>query len=181
MLPTICDEIRNSIVEFLSRNIVAFLIYYPELGLTDTPTLEEYERRKGLSMTEASNREVGGYYLNGYQRFIPRPDEIYISQTHPFMYIKLEPKFQAIDGVIGPFTHICLATDVNVYGANPSNGNNRGDGQGSLILVKPVPVRELKRIDERPDIPPGSLGLILEHLTVYETELLVQVNSRVFD
>lgn len=181
MLATVCNEIRNAVLDYISINIGAFLIYYPDLGLTDSPTIEQYNRRKGLTMVEAVSREVGGYYLNGYKRYIPRPDELFISQEHPFIFIKLYPKFQAIDGIIGPFTHICLSTNMNTYGGNASNGNNRGDSQGNIIMVKPVPVRELKRIDGRPDIPIGALGLVLEHLTEYKTEMILQINSRVFD
>lgn len=182
MLPTICNEIKSGIVyEYLSLGMGAFLIYYPDLGLTDVPSLEEYNRRKYLTMFEASNKEVGGFNLSGYKRFIPRPDQVQITDSGPFVTIKIEPTFQAVEGSIGPFTHICLARNINTYQADSLNGNNRGDQQGKLILVKPVPVRPLDRIPNRPDIPPGSYGLVLEPMTTYKTDLVIQLNSRIFD
>lgn len=182
MLATVCNEIKTGIVnQYLTIGLGAILIYYPELGMDDVPSVEEYSRRRYLTMAEVSNREVGGYSLNGYKRYLPRRDEIEIREGGAIVSIKVEPVFEAVNGILGPFTHICLVRNVNTYQAEGLNGNNRGDQQGEVMLVKPVPVRPLERIASRPDIPPGAYGLILESRVSYRTELIMQINSRIFD
>jgi len=42
MLATVCNEIKTGIVnQYLTIGLGAILIYYPELGMDDVPSVEE--------------------------------------------------------------------------------------------------------------------------------------------
>jgi hypothetical protein len=177
MLPTIAKEINKAFIEdFLSFSLGAFLIYKPDLGLDDTPTEQEFSNRKELTMMEAVKYEVGGPSLNGYKRHLIT--NVNTTYTNSFASLSLIAEFEALGGSMGPFTHICLARGVNIY-APPNTGYGRGDPQGNLILVKPVPTRPLPSIPHRPDIPIGSPGLLLEAPETYRAHLQLNISARV--
>lgn len=177
MLPTISKEINKAFIDdFLSFSLGAFLIYKPDLGLDDTPTEQEFSNRKELTMREAVKYEVGGPSLNGYKRHII--SEVNTSYTNSFASMTLIAEFEALGDYMGPFTHICLARGVNLY-APANTGFGRGDPQGNLILVKPVPTRPLPPISHRPDIPEGSPGLILNPPDTYRAHLQLNISAKV--
>lgn len=134
MLPTYTNEIKKSIIsDYLKSNLVILLIYKPGLGLTNAITSIEQEARLNLTMLEASATEVGATQLNGYSRNIVSSLNI----TDDFSS-SLEVTFTADGGNIGPFTHVVAARGADLRNASISNGNNRGNSQGTVIFVEPV-------------------------------------------
>lgn len=167
MLPTISNEIREKIAkDYLSYALVAFLINKTDLGYDDTPSENEYKKRIALSMREAVLHELGGLSLNGYRRFFIEEPTIRNTSSNSSILIKAE--FQAINGTIGPFSHVCIARGANIFDMSPSNGNNRGDFQGQLIAVMPVTSRILSD---------GNRGLILEAPEKYKIAIPININS----
>jgi hypothetical protein len=177
MITTTSREILNHLIEdYLIDNLGCFLIYLPELGIDDTPTVLEYERRRDLTMSEAINYEIGKYSLNGYSRYIFRREEIDLKRTNSLTSITIKPFFQAVGDYMEPFTHICLARGLS--SGTITNGNNRGNPIGSLILTKPVPTNILPSIPGRFDIPTGSLALYLANGTRYETDISLVISTK---
>lgn len=132
-VPIITNELRSSIINHLTSGVIGFLIYMPELGLSD-PTPLEYQRRINLTMSEAVEHEVGGLNLFGYQRCQPT---INIEEADSMTIISYEVQFHAYEGSMNPFTHICLSRG-SIFTIDPLTGNGRGDTLGTLIYASPV-------------------------------------------
>ncbi len=138
-IPTYTNEIRKSIIDnYLSFNLVAFLIYKPSLGITDAPTNAELNLRKELTMEEAAASEIGGINLNGYSRIIV---DLASSVNNNIDNLSTNTKdiyFIPTTGIIGPFTHVVVARGANITGGTIANGNNRGNITGTIIYTEPV-------------------------------------------
>lgn len=162
MIPVITTEIRQSIINnYLTQAVSGFLIYKPDLGMNDSPSREEFQRRRDLTMQDAVDYEIGGPSLNGYRRYIVEPELIqYRDQTK----ITYRVEFQAQGGEIGPFSHVCIARGTNILNLDISTGNNRGDYLGDLILSAPVSSR-------------SEEGLRLEDPEIYRAELVLVVSN----
>lgn len=132
MNPTLCKEIYEGFLQYLSAGLSAYLIYNPALGLAEPRDAAEYLRRYNLTMQEAVGYEI--LMKGGYSRYPFKVTPIY---RESIGYIILEPEWQASEEPLGPFTHVCIAHGTNTYNASPANGNNRGDYQGKLIAVYP--------------------------------------------
>lgn len=177
MQGTISRQITIDIVQdYLLMGLGTFLIYKPELGLTDTPNPLEKSLRYEMTMEEAVNYEVGGPTLNGYKRdFIRTPFVLYMPDD-PITKIRFDTYFLSIEKPMGPFTHICVAINLNTIGGGLTNGNNRGDTRGTLIGIKPVPTEELNDIIDRPDIENGTIGRVLYPRAVYTDEIYLELS-----
>lgn len=175
MQGTLSREISIDIVQdYLLLGLGTFLIYRPDLGLTETPTPAELDLRYDLTMKEAVEYEVGGATLNGYMRhFINIPFVLYLEG--PVTKIIFDTYFISVKRSMGPFTHICIATGMNTFGGGITNGNNRGDIRGSLIGVQPVPTITLPEIPDRPDILPGTIGKVLAPEEVYTDNIKLEL------
>lgn len=173
---TISNEINEAFIrDYLARNIGAFLIYNPALGLDNAPTEEEFQRRKELTMKEAVKYEVGGYSLNGYRRYIINSPDLDINISAYIVSIKLRIEFQAIGGDIGPFTHVCIARGLNTH-IPASMGQGRGDTQGNLIGVKPVGSN--KTLDLETGTYHTNNGIILSSPQKYRTEEMINITAK---
>lgn len=167
MLPTITDQIRTSILgDYLTYALTAFLVYKPDLGFDDSPTETQHATRRSVTMQDIVEYEVGGYSLNGYARqYIEQPT---IKVIKGLATLTAVAEFQAIGGPVGPFTHLCLARGSNIFNLSPSNGNNRGDYQGQLILTMPVSARVLSD---------GTRGLILDPPEKYKVTIPINLSN----
>lgn len=139
MIPTYTNEYREGVIlEYLSFNLVSFLIYKPSLGLSDSPTVSELEGRRNLTMNIAASAEVGSANLNGYKRQIVSLSEPTDSSITSSTNVQGTTEFTAQGGSIGPFTHIVIARGADLRNITVSNGNNRGNNTGTVIFVEPV-------------------------------------------
>lgn len=134
MSSTYPTQFTNDLIDYLSFNMVAFLINRNQLGLSHAPTQLELTSRRDLIMSTAASFEVGAVALNGYRRAIVTP----VEDPQDPNNLTLTASFTAAGGAIGPFTHICFARGASLVGANSANGNNRGNLTGSLIFVESV-------------------------------------------
>jgi hypothetical protein len=135
----------------------------PELGLGENPTEEEFALRQNLTMVSAAEHEIGGLNLNGYQRTVP---SLTIEDTNSYTKIVYKAEFQAYEGTMMPFTHVCLARG-SAFSIDPSTGNGRGNSIGQLISVTPV----IK-------IPSStSIGLTLEAPQKYIAEIPLHITN----
>lgn len=176
MQGTLSRQISIDIIQdYLLLGLGTFLIYRPDLGLTETPTPTELDLRYNMTMKEAVEYEVGGATLNGYMRhFINTPFVLYLEG--PISKIIFDTYFISIKRTMGPFTHICIATGMNIFGGGITNGNNRGDTRGSLIGIQPVPTEVLPEIGDRPDILPGTVGKVLYPEEVYTDSIKLELS-----
>jgi hypothetical protein len=161
MRPTMTREVMLGLMDYMRQGMAAYLVYMPELGMAAL-TPEEYQRRYMLTMREAVSYELGGLSLNGYSRYVPTGDDLLIHDTYLILSVKC--KWTALSGPIGPFTHVILARGCNLYGGTPSNGMNRGDYTGTVILCQPQ--------------AKDSLGLTVQAGATYETTIPVRVTGR---
>lgn len=168
-IPTISNELLQDILNnYLFSNSAVLLINYPELGFDNTPTQEQLNLRKSLTMVDAALREVISIE-NNYSRQLLSTSNITIG-NNPYSRI-INVVFNAQGGSIGPFTHAVIARDVNLINANLTNGNNRGDEAGLVILSTPLPIRVLSD---------GSLGNILEDTQSINIEIPINLVARAF-
>ncbi len=127
---------NNLVLEYIASNLVALLIYKPDLGLTDFPSDTELLNRRALTMSTAATAELA--VLNGYTR---RTVALVVaSSTDPNTVIYTSSTTFTASGT-GPFsqaTHICYARGVNLLGGNAGNGNNASDTAGTIIKVEPL-------------------------------------------
>lgn len=137
MIETYTQEFRENLVnEYVRIGLVAFLIRMPSLGITDTPTTNQLEARKALTMLEAAEAEIA--VTNGYKRALVAVTLNPASNLYQ-TYYNLVATFEAsLEGNFPEATHICYARGANVIDMNNDNGNNRGDTQGTLIKVEPL-------------------------------------------
>jgi hypothetical protein len=120
--------------EYLGNNLVAMLLNAPDLGIEEVPTSEQLQNTIDLTMAEAANLEVNN--SNNYKRaIITLPTPEYKASNKTLTY-SVTSEFIAIEGDIGPFTHIAYATQTNLTDATDENGNNAGDVQGVLVKVE---------------------------------------------
>lgn len=168
IIPTISNDLINDLLEnYLISDLAMLLIYYPELGFDNTPTKEELDLRKSLDMDNASLREVI-LNSNGYRRYLITSNDI----EHTSDYTRIiKGQFKAEGDSIGPFTHLVLAKNVDVYNANLANGNNRGSDEGIVICCCPLPVRTLDN---------GDLGNTIEDNQELELGIPINLVSRSF-
>lgn len=140
-IPTYTYLIKESIIKnYLGSNLVIALINNSNLGITDTPTAQELEARRNLTMTDIFNTEIGNISLNGYARAIILNNTITTNIVNgDLTESELNVSFTASGGDMEAFSHIVAIRGANVTGADPVlNGNNRGDTNGSIIFVEPV-------------------------------------------
>jgi hypothetical protein len=168
-IPTIASELLNDLLNnYIFNDAAILLINYPELGFDNTPTQEELNLRKSLTMVDAALREVSSIE-NNYNRYYITPLDLSIG-SNPFSRI-IKASFDAQGAAIGPFTHAVLAKGVNKINGDVTNGNNRGDEQGTVILSTPVPIRILSG---------GALGNILEDTQSLDIEIPINLIARAF-
>lgn len=130
-------EFRTAVAaDYLGQDLIAMLINAPQLGLGEIPTKENINDSINLTMQEAASLEVGN--SKGYKRFIVTLEEPTYDEINKRAIFNVTSKFIAKGGSIGPFTHLCYATQTNLNGATDANGNNAGDTQGILVKVEPV-------------------------------------------
>jgi hypothetical protein len=141
MIPTYTYAIKNKIItDYLGSNLAIILINNPNLGMTDTPTIDQLEARRNFTASNLINFEIGATALNGYRRFLVSntaitPTNISTNQTEA----TLQADFTADGGNFNPITHVIALRGANITGANPlTNGNNRGDVSGTILFIEPV-------------------------------------------
>lgn len=140
-IPTYTNLIKENIIKnYLGSNLVVVLINNPNLGITDSPTVQQLNARRNLTMIDVFNTEIGGNNLNGYARAIVNNSNINpIIVNTDLTEAEINVSFTAVGGVMGPFSHIVVVRGANVSGANPlTNGNNRGDTTGNIIFIEPI-------------------------------------------
>lgn len=138
MIPTFTNKIKeNLLTDFLGLNLVIALINYPELGLTDSITNEQLNLRSNLTLDNISEYEIGKFSLNGYKRQIVNFNSSLISGENVKQVITTV-EFEANGADFEPATHIIAIQGARLSNAEPENGNNRGDGQGTIIYVEPI-------------------------------------------
>lgn len=138
MIPTFSNKIKTELVtDFLGTNLVIALINYEGLGLTDAPTIEQQVLRQEFSTQDLGVYEIGGQQLNGYRRNIVNITEADIVGNNVKRAI-ITVEFTAVDGDLDPFTHVVAIRGAKVTDAEVSNGNNRGNTQGTIIFVEPI-------------------------------------------
>lgn len=137
MIPTYTNEIRLKILDtFVSINLVAILINYPELGITDSPSAPQAALRRALTMQIVATKELA--LTGGYQRSIitlpaSTPDSTDLNRSNSSGIATFQPI-----STFAPCTHIVYARGANLSGVDPSNGNNRGNTLGTVIFVEPI-------------------------------------------
>lgn len=167
MNPTMTREIMVGVMEYMKQGMAAYLIYMPDLGM-GALNPQQYQRRHLLTMREAVSYELGvnatagTLSLNGYSRYVPTGDDLQIYDTHLILSVKC--RWTAVGGPIGPFTHVVLARGCNLYGGTVSNGMNRGDYGGQVILCQPQ--------------AKDPLGLTVQAGATYETSIPVRIAGR---
>lgn len=141
MVPTYTYEIKHKIIkDYLGANLAVALINNINLGLTDAPSNEELEARKLFIANSLVDFEIGDSVLNGYRRNLIsnssiNPIIISPNQTE----VSLQATFTAIGGNFNPATHVVVLRGANINAANPiTNGNNRGDTNGTIIFIEPI-------------------------------------------
>lgn len=157
MIPVITKELKQSVVSYLTNSCVGLLIYMPQLGLSRNPTGEEFERRRNLTMEEAASHEIGGLNLHGYQRSAAT---LNIQTTDSYTRVVYTVEFQAYEGSMDPFTHVCICRGVPIIN-DPVTGNGRGSSTGQVIAVMPVV--------DRPNS--SEIGLILQAPEIYKASI----------
>lgn len=139
MNPTYTNEFRSGFIQdYIYFNLVSFLIYKPSLGLTNSPTASELKLRRDLNMNLAAAAEIGSESLNGYRRQIITLTNSTVNVNETSTTVEGSSEFIAEGGPIGPFTHIVVARGADLRNKSVSNGNNRGNNQGTVIFVEPV-------------------------------------------
>lgn len=166
MQPTMTREIMLSLMDHMRQGMAAYLIYMPELGMGALTPLQ-YQRRYMLTMREAVSYELGVSHndlqsFNGYQRFVPTDEDLQVHDTHLILTVRC--KWTAVGGPIGPFTHVVLARGCNLYGGTATNGMNRGNYGGQVILCQPQ--------------AKDALGLTIQAGATYETVIPVRIAGR---
>lgn len=137
MIETYTQEFREDLVEhYLSKDLVAFLIHLPSLGITDTPTSNQLEQRKLLTMMAASAAEIE--VQHGYKRSLVAVTAYPPLNPYQTIYDLTSTFTAAANGDFPEATHICYACGVNLTNPTNGNGNHRGDTQGTLIKVEPL-------------------------------------------
>lgn len=140
-IPTYTYLIKENIIKnYLGSNLVVALINNSNLGITDTPTAQESEARRNLTMTDVFNTEIGNTSLNGYARALILNNSISTNVVNESLTeTELTVSFTASGGDMEPFSHIVVIRGANITSADPVlNGNNRGDTNGNIIFVEPV-------------------------------------------
>lgn len=139
MIPTYTNAIRKAIIDdYISANLVAALINYPSLGLTDSPSATELAARRQLDLSNISTVEIGGTNLNGYARQIITLPAATDNSAEEVSSSTTLVTFTASGGDLDPFTHIILITGADLTGASPANGNNRGNNTGTIVYAEPA-------------------------------------------
>ncbi len=137
MIPTYTSEYLNKLHEdYIGFNLVAFLIFRPSLGITNTPSVAELDARRALTMQVAASYEIA--LTNGYSRCILTLTKDVTSTTTDVIYNSSGSFVASSSGVLSPATHICFARGANLSGGSTLNGQNRGSTQGTLIKVEPL-------------------------------------------
>lgn len=166
MTPTMTRELMLSLMDHIRQGMVAYLIYYPELGMGALSPIE-YQRRYNLTMREAVSYELGlnhGLTVSGYSRFVPVGEDLQVYDTHLILTVRC--RWTAISHPIGPFTHVVLARGCNLYGGTAANGMNRGDYVGQVILCQPQ--------------AKDALGLTIQPGATYECSIPVRMGGRTY-
>lgn len=137
MISIYVNQYKNAIIlDYLSYNLVAFLIHRPILGITDTPTNVELTARKNLTMALASSSEITTN--GGYSRQIVNLSPITVDSNGISIVTATVNFTPNPSESFSPFTHICYARGVDLINTSPANGNNRGNPTGTLVKVEPV-------------------------------------------
>ena len=141
MIPTYTRAVRKSLIEtFFGNNLVVALIDYEELGLSNSPTVEQLNARRDLDMSEVASREIGADSLNGYARYIVTIDKIDVIEIDgDSSQSETVAIFEAQGGDMDKFTHIVAVRSADLTNADSNlNGNNRGSAVGEVIFVEPT-------------------------------------------
>lgn len=154
--PSITNELRESIISYLSNGVVGFLIYMPSLGMGN-PNQEEYAERVSLTMSRAVEHEIGGLSLHGYQRCLA---SISREGNDSLTTIRYGVSFSAYEGSMSAFTHVCLSRG-SIFIDDPITGNGRGRQDGTLIYSAPV----------------GNEALILDAGESYQATLSLNITN----
>lgn len=140
MIPTYTTAIKEKIIkDYLGSNLVVALINNINLGITDLPSSTQLEARENYNINNLLTNEIGASNLNGYKRALILNNTITTSVTSPStIEANFTVNFEAIGGNFDPFSHIVVIRGANITNALPSNGNNRGDVNGTIIFIEPV-------------------------------------------
>lgn len=141
MIPTYTYEIKNKIIkDYLGANLAVALINNINLGLTDAPSNQQLEARKLFVTSSLVDFEIGASALNGYSRNLILNSTINPLISSPNQTeTTLQATFTAVGGNFNPATHVVVLRGANISGANPiTNGNNRGDTNGTIIFIEPI-------------------------------------------
>lgn len=137
MIPTYTSEYLNKLYEdYVGFNLIAFLIFRPSLGITNTPSVNELDLRRALTMQLATSYEIA--LTNGYSRSIINLIEDPSSTTTDVIYTGVATFTASSSGSLNAATHICFARGANLTGGSNLNGQNRGSTQGTLIKLEPL-------------------------------------------
>lgn len=127
-------EFKLSIINNISFNLVAILVYYPELGL-EVPTSEQLQLRRNINMFKVAEKEISN--TGGYARFgVSAPLPVLINGDYK---LNISSRFPAVGGAtaaFNPATHIVYTRGADLINATPLNGNNIGSTVGTVVLVE---------------------------------------------
>jgi len=160
MIPTPSIDILKDFGErYINLGLGAILVQLPDLGTTNTPNAQELKLRRQSTLSNLVPYEVGGVMLNGYKRcFINNPN---ITYTTTSVILDFLVEWEAYNKPMGPFTHYVLCKGLNKFRTSIKNGNNRGNSEGIVLGIQPVPTYQISAVSERPDIIPGTRGLLI--------------------
>jgi len=123
---------RRNIVSRLITDSVAILINAPVYGGL-TPNLSQLNALDNITMTDIVNYEIGG----DYKRFIYTGLTV-VNETIGNQVFAETTALATFDTALVNATHICYVYGALVAGASSLNHNNRGNIQGTPLIVKPL-------------------------------------------
>lgn len=141
MIPTYTYAIKNKVItDYLGTNLAIILINNINLGMTDTPTIDQLDARRNFTAANLLNFEIGTPILNGYRRDLILNSEIIpVTINSNQTEANIEAEFTAVGGPFQPVTHVVALRGAELTGANPlTNGNNRGSTNGTIIFIEPI-------------------------------------------
>ena len=123
---------RKYLADQVTTDAVAVLINAPIYGGT-TPNLSQLEALDVITMTDIVKYELQGTY----KRYIFPTLTVEEETVGQQIFAKVEAPVTFTTAITNA-THICYVFNALVSGANDGNFNNRGNTQGTPLLVKPI-------------------------------------------
>jgi hypothetical protein len=123
---------RKYLAEQVTTDAVAILINAPIYGGT-SPNLSQLQALDSITMQDIVRYELQGTY----KRFIFPTLTVEEETIGNQIFAKIEAPVTFTTAITN-VTHICYVFNALVSGVNDGNFNNRGNIQGTPLLVKPI-------------------------------------------